>query len=138
MYFYVKPCGGVSVQKGFKMRKVEGYPHIYQLISYVVPSQAKMYLEVTQVVSVAGKYVLSFPDSTYQEYKLGLPTESSLAYDKSYHTFNMLDCLQLLFLSCVEVDVTQAKDVARGKRVFGEVAVICEVSETDGTLINIS
>ena len=44
--------------------------------------------------------------------------------------------LQLLF--CVEVDVTQAKDVARGKRVFGEVAVICEVSETDGTLINIS
>ena len=95
MYFYVKPGGGVSVQKGFKMRKVEGYPHIFQLISYVVPSQAKMYLEVTQVVSVAGKYVLSFPDSTYQEYKLGLPTESSLAYDKSYHTFNMLDCLRI-------------------------------------------
>ena len=40
--------------------------------------------------------------------------------------------LQLLF--CVEVDVTQAKDVARGKRVFGEVAA----SETDGTLINIT
>ena len=34
--------------------------------------------------------------------------------------------------------MTQAKDVARGKRVFGEVAAICEVSETDGTLINIS
>ena len=46
--------------------------------------------------------------------------------------------LQLLFLSCVEVDVTQAKDVARGKRVLGDVAAICEVSETDGTLINIS
>ena len=44
--------------------------------------------------------------------------------------------LQLFF--CVEVDVTQAKDVARGKRVFGEVAAICEVSETDGTLINTS
>ena len=40
--------------------------------------------------------------------------------------------LQLLF--CVEVDVTQAKGVARGKRVFGEVAA----SETDGTLINIT
>ena len=35
---------------------------------------------------------------------------------------------------CVEVDVTQAKDVIRGKRVFGEVAA----SETDGTLINIT
>ena len=95
MYFYVKPCGGVSVQKGFKMRKKEKYPLIFQLISYVLLSQAKMYFEVAQVVSVAGKYVLSFPDSTYQEYKLGLPTESSLAYDKSYHTFNTLDCWRI-------------------------------------------
>ena len=95
MYFYVKPCGGVSVQKGFKMRKKEKYPLIFQLISYVLLSQAKMYFEVAQVVSVAGKYVLSFPDSTYQEYKLGLSTESSLAYDKSYHTINMLDCLRI-------------------------------------------
>ena len=95
MYFYVKPCGGVSVQKGFKMRKKEKYPLIFQLISYVLLSQAKMYFEVAQVVSVAGKYVLSFPDSTYQEYKLGLSTESSLAYDKSYHTFNTLDCLRI-------------------------------------------
>ena len=75
--------------------KTEGYPLFFRLISHVLLSQAKMYFEVTQVVWVAGKYVLSFPDSTYQEYKLGLPTESSLAYDKSYHTFNMLDCLRI-------------------------------------------
>ena len=93
-----------------------------------------MYFEVAQVVSVAGKYVLSFPDSTYQEYKLGLPTESSLAYDKSYHTFNTLAHPGCSSFFCVEVDVTQAKGVARGKRVFGEVAA----SETDGTLINIT
>ena len=134
MYFYVKPCGGVSVQKGFKMRKKEKYPLIFQLISYVLLSQAKMYFEVAQVVSVAGKYVLSFPDSTYQEYKLGLSTESSLAYDKSYHTFNTLAHPGCSSFFCVEVDVTQAKGVARGKRVFGEVAA----SETDGTLINIT
>ena len=130
----------VPSEIGFEKWKTEGYPLFFRLISHVLLSQAKMYFEVTQVVWVAGKYVLSFPDSTYQEYKLGLPTESSLAYDKSYHTFNMLDCLRIRVAApfCVEVDVTQAKDVARGKRVFGEVAAICEVSETDGTLINIS
>ena len=119
MYFYVKPCGGVSVQKGFKMRKKEQYPLIFQLISYVLLSQAKMYFEVAQVVSVAGKYVLSFPDSTYQEYKLGLSTESSLAYDKSYHTFNTLAHPGCSSFFCVEVDVTQAKDVARGNTFVG-------------------